>query len=290
MDQKIIDLFNEFTHTDMPRRVFMERLAALAGSTAAAYSALSLLDPGYAKAETVPENDSRITAERVEFPVPSGKMQAYLVNSKQGAAKRPGVLVIHENRGLTPHIEDITRRVAIDTGFTAMGVDLLSVQGGTPHPFDDDKAAQMFAKLDRNLEIKDLVASVDHLSKLPTATGKVGCIGFCFGGGMVNSLVLEAPPALVAGVAFYGPIQPLDNVSKIKAKLLLHYGGEDHGITDKYPEYDAALKKANVQHEAFIYPGAQHAFNNDTSPARYNADAAKLAWSRSIDFFKKNLA
>jgi len=290
MDQKIIDLFNEFTHTDMPRREFMEKLAALAGWTAAAYSALSLLDPGYAKAETVPENDARITGERIEFKGASGQVKAYLVNPKQGAAKRPGVLVIHENRGLTPHIEDITRRVAIDSGATAMGIDLLSAQGGTPRPFDDDKAAQLFAKLDRNVEIKDLVAGVDYLSKLPTATGKVGCIGFCFGGGMVNSLVLEAPAPLVAGVAFYGPIQSLENVSKIKAKLQLHYGGEDQHVNAKIPEYEAALKKANVSYEKFIYAGAQHAFNNDTSPARYNADAAKQAWSRSMDFFKKNLA
>jgi carboxymethylenebutenolidase len=288
MDQKIIDLYNEFTHSTMPRRLFMERLAALAGSTAAAYALLPLLQPDYAKAQTVPETDSRISAERVEFKGASGQMKAYLVQPKEGG-KRPGVLVIHENKGLTPHIEDITRRIAL-AGFTGLGIDLLSPQGGTPHPFDDDKATQLFAKLDRNLEIKDLAAGVDYLSKLPTATGKVGCIGFCFGGGMVNLLVQQAPTPLVAAVAFYGPIPPLDNVSKIKAKLLLNYGGEDHGITDKYPGYDEALKKANVQHEAYIYPGAQHAFNNDTSPARYNPEAAKLAWSRSVEFFKKNLA
>ena len=289
MDQKIIDLFNEFTHTDMPRRVFMERLAVLAGSTAAAYSALQLLDPGYAKAETVAANDSRIDGKRITFKGASGEVKGYLVQPKSGG-KHPGVLVIHENRGLTPHIQDITRRIVVDTGFTALGVDLLSPNGGTPEPFDDDQAAKLYDKLDRNLEVKDLVSAVDYLSKLPTATGKVGCIGFCFGGGMVNSLVMEAPAPLVAGVAFYGPIQPFDKVPNIKAKLLLNYGGEDHNITDKYPQYDEALKKAGVQHEAYIYPGAQHAFNNDTSPARYNAEAAKLAWSRSIEFFKKNLA
>jgi carboxymethylenebutenolidase len=289
MDQKIIDLFNEFTHTAMPRRQFMERLATLAGGTAAAYSALSLLDPGYAKAETVAANDPRIEGQRVTFKGASGDVKAYLVQPKSGG-KQPGVLVIHENRGLTPHIQDITRRITVDTGFTALGIDLLSPQGGTPEPFDDDKAAQLHAKLDTKVAIQDLVAATDYLSKLPTATGKVGCIGFCFGGGMVNLLVQEAPAPLVAGVAFYGPIPPLDNVSKIKAKLLLNYGGEDHNITDKYPGYDDALKKASVQHEAYIYEGAQHAFNNDTSPARYNADAAKLAWSRSVEFFKKNLA
>jgi len=178
----------------------------------------------------------------------------------------------------------------VDTGFTAFGIDLLSPNGGTPEPFDDDKAAQLHAKLDPKVAVQDLAAGADYLSKLPTATGKVGCIGFCFGGGMVNLLVQQAPAPLVAAVAFYGPIPPLDNVSKIKAKLLLNYGGEDHGITDKYPQYDEALKKANVQHEAYVYPGAQHAFNNDTSPARYNPEAAKLAWSRSVEFFKKNLA
>jgi len=288
MDQKIIDLFNEFTHTDMPRRQFMERLAMLAGGTAAAYAMMPLLEPGYANAQTVPENDPKISTERVEFKGASGQVKAYVAQPKEGG-KRPGVLVIHENRGLTPHIEDITRRIAL-AGFTGMGVDLLSVNGGTPHPYDDDKAAQLYAKLDRNLEIKDLVAGVDYLSKLPTATGKVGCIGFCFGGGMVNSLVMEAPAPLAAGVAFYGPIQPFDNVPKIKAKLMLHYAGLDTGITSHWPEYDEALKKANVVHEGFVYPNVNHAFNNDTGGERYNADAAKLAWGRSMDFFKKNLA
>ena len=212
-------------------------------------------------------------------------MRAYVATPREGPAKRGGVVVIHENRGLTPHIEDITRRVAL-AGHTAVGVDLLSPLGGTPP--DEDRAREMMGRLEQQAVVADLVAVVDWLAARPDANGKVGAVGFCWGGGMVNTLA-TASPRLTAAVPFYGVAAPTADVPKIRAKLLIHYAGNDPRINAGIPEYETALKAAKVDYRQFVYDGAEHAFNNDTAGARYNEAAAKLAWGRTIEFFNATL-
>jgi carboxymethylenebutenolidase len=283
MDQKIITLFDEYTHGGMNRRSFLDRLATLAGGAAAANALLPLLENNYALAQVVAESDPRIVAETFQVPGVQG-LSGYLVRPKAGG-KHPAVLVIHENRGLNPHIKDVTRRVATE-GFVALGLDYLSPIGGTPA--DEDKARDMIG----TLKGPDIVASgraaVAALASHPDSTGKVGAVGFCWGGGAVNSLAV-AEPNLGAGVAYYGRQPAADQVASIKAPLLLQYGGLDEPINKGIPDYEAALKKAGKTYEVHIYEGANHAFNNDTNAARYKKDAADLAWSRTIAFFKKHL-
>ncbi len=285
MDPKIIALYDEYTHAPLPRRVFLERLVALAGSSAAAAALLPMLDNNYANAAVVEPNDSRIGAEVVRIALPGGTMAAYVATPKDGPARRGGIVVIHENRGLNPHIRDIARRLAV-AGFTAAAVDMLYPQGGTPA--DEDKAREMFSRVDRNAAVRDLAAVVDWMKARPDSNGKVGVVGFCWGGAMAN-LLATASPALVAAVPFYGSAPPTSDVAKIRAKLLIHYAGNDPRINASWPDYDAALKAANVDHRAFFYEGTEHGFNNDTAGARYNAAAADLAWKRTLAFFEANL-
>lgn len=284
MDQRIIDLYDTFTHGGMSRRSFLDRLASLAGSAAAATALLPVLKNDYAKADTVDEKDPRIVAEMVEIPGVPG-LKGYLVRPKSGD-KLPTVLVIHENRGLNPHIKDVTRRMATE-GFVALGVDYLSLMGGTPA--DEDKGREMIGQLKQPDIVAYGKAAVAFLKSLPNGNGKVGAVGFCWGGGAVNNLAV-AEPDLSAGVAYYGSQPKAEDVPKIHAALLLHYGGLDKRINAGIPAYEAALKKAGKTYEIHVYEGANHAFNNDTNEARYDKQAADLAWSRTVAFLKQQLA
>ena len=284
MDQRIIDLYDEYTHAPLERRVFIKRLTALAGSTAGAMAALPLLESNHAFAATVPPNDARIEASHVTYPGASAPIRAYLARPK-GTAKLPAVVVIHENRGLTPHIEDVARRAALE-GFVALAPDLLSPFGGA-HA-DEDAARQLFAKVNPATALADLVAGVSYLKARADASGKIGCIGFCWGGGMANNLAVSVPE-LAAAVPFYG-IQPAAaDVPKIRAKLLLHYASNDDRINAGVPAYEAALKAAGLSYTKHVYEGTQHAFHNDTAGARYNTEAAELAWRRTVEFLNATL-
>ena len=283
MDQKFIDLFDRYTHGGMNRRDFLERLALLAGSTAAATALLPVLENNYAHAELVPENDPAIKAEMVEI---APGIKGYLVRPAAGGTY-PAVLVIHENRGLNPHIKDVTRRMAKE-GFIAFGGDYLTAQGGTPA--DEEKAREMIGKLKPEDALAFSRAATDALAKLPGSNGKVGAVGFCWGGGAVNALAAAEDPNLRAGVAYYGRQAAAADVPKISAPLLLHYAGLDERINAGIADFEAALKANGKTYELFMYEGANHAFNNDTNAARYNKEAADLAWSRTVAFLKKNLA
>jgi carboxymethylenebutenolidase len=284
MDQRIIDLYDRFTHGEMNRRSFLDKLAHLAGSSAAAVALLPMLQNDYAKAAIIPADDARLVSGRVSFESPKGKIDGYLTRLK-GNAKRPAVLVIHENRGLNPHLEDVARRLALD-GFLAYAIDLLSLVGGTPA--NEDEARDLHPKLNQDDALVALVAAVDFLKKYPESTGKVGAVGFCFGGLMVNRLA-AASPELDAGVAYYGRQVPAAQVPNIKASLLLHYAENDAGVNAGIADYEAALKANNKSYVIHTYPGTQHAFNNDTGAARYNKAAADLAWQRTIAFFTEKL-
>jgi carboxymethylenebutenolidase len=286
MDRRIVELYDEYTHKPLARRVFMRRLAALTGSTAAAFAVLPMLENNYAQAAIVDPGDSRVTAGMINYPGASGGLRAYLATPAAGPAKRAGVIVIHENRGLNPHIEDVARRLAVE-GFTAMAPDLLTPLGGTPP--DEDTARSLIARVDRVVAVRDLVAAVPYLKGRPDSNGKVGAVGFCWGGGMTNQLAANAPD-LAAAAPFYGPVPSAEDAAKIKASLMLHYAGNDARINAGVPSYEAALKAAGVRYEVNMYDGVEHAFHNDTNAGRYNKAAAELAWSRTVAFLKKNLA
>ncbi len=286
MDRRIIALYDEYTHKPLERRVFLRRLAALTGSTAAAFAVLPALENNYAQAAIVEPGDARVTAGMINYPGASGGLRAYLATPTSGPAKRAGVIVIHENRGLNAHIEDVARRLAVD-GFTALAPDLLSPLGGTPA--DEDTARSLIAKVDRVVAVRDLVAAIPYLKGRPDSNGKVGAVGFCWGGSMTNQLAVNAPD-LAAAVPFYGSVASADDAAKIKAPLMLHYAGNDKRINDGVPSYEAALKAAGVPYELHMYDNVEHAFHNDTAGARYNKAAAELAWSRTVAFLKKNLA
>ncbi len=285
MDQRIIDLYDDFTHGGMSRRSFLDKLAALAGSATAATALLSVLQNNYAKAQTVQESDPRITTETVDIPGAQG-LEGYLVKPKDASGKLPTVIVIHENRGLNPHIKDVTRRMATE-GFIALGLDYLSPMGGTPA--DEDKGREMIGQLKQPDVIAYGKAAVAYLKSRPDGNGKVGAIGFCWGGGAVNNLAVNEPN-LNAGVAYYGGQPKAEDVPKINAALMLHYGGLDERINAGIATYEAALKQAGKTYEIYVYEGANHAFNNDTNAARYDKEAAELAWSRTVNFLKKQLA
>jgi carboxymethylenebutenolidase len=285
MDRRIIELYDDYTHRPLERRVFLERLAALAGGTAAAMALLPLLENNYAQAAIVEPGDGRIATSTGSFPGATGEIRAYLAVPKAGPAKRAGVIVIHENRGLNPHIQDVARRVAV-AGFTGLAPDMLTPLGGTPA--DEDAARAAIGRLDRADAVRNLVAAVAYLKSRPDATGGVGAVGFCWGGGMVNLLAVAAPD-LTAGAPFYGLVAPAADVPKIRARLQLHYAGNDPRINAGLAEYEAALKAAGKPYELFVYEGSEHAFHNDTAGARYNKAAAELAWSRTIAFFRQTL-
>jgi carboxymethylenebutenolidase len=283
MEQKYIDLFDRYTHGGMNRRDFLERLSTLAGSAAAATALLPILENNYAHAEMVPENDPSIVAETVEV---APGIKGYLVRPK-AAGTYPVVFVIHENRGLNPHIKDVTRRVAKE-GFIAFGGDFLTAKGGTPA--DADKARDMIGTLTPQDITSFGTAALDALAKIEGGNGKVGAVGFCWGGGVVNQLAVSGDANLKAGVAYYGMQPKAAEVPKITAPLMLHYAGLDERINAGIKDYEAALKANGKVFELFVYDGVNHAFNNDTNAARYNKAAADLAWGRTIGFFRKYLA
>ena len=283
--QAMIDAYDEYTHLTLDRRRFMERLTLLAGSGAAAALIAPMLAANKASAAMVEENDSRLAAEDVTYPGGAGEMKGYLVQPKDAAGPLPGVIVIHENRGLNPHIRDVARRVALE-GFIALAPDFLSPLGGTPE--DEDKARDLFSTLDMTAAVNNAEASRVYLAGYEQANGQVGAVGFCWGGGLVNRLAV-ASPALGAAVAYYGAQPPTDQVSSIEAPLLLHYAGLDERINAGIDAYKAALEAAGKTFEIHMYEGVNHAFNNDTSEARYDKKAADLAWSRTVAFLKKNL-
>ncbi len=283
MDQNIIDLFDEYTHKPLRRDEFISRLAKLTGTMAAALAILPLLESNYARAAEPLSND--LVEEEVSYPGDGVTMKGYLVRPKAGG-KRGGVVVIHENRGLTPHIKDVTRRAAA-AGYTALGVDALSVFGGTPA--NEDEGRTKIGQLDKAQNLKNYLLSLEYLRNRPDANGKTGCVGFCWGGAMANQLAVN-DPKLNAAVAFYGMQADVADVPKIKAHLLLNYAETDERVNAGITAYEAALKAAGVKYELYIYPGTQHAFHNDTSAARYNEAAAKLAWERTLKVFKETLA
>ncbi|HEX2556148.1 MAG TPA: dienelactone hydrolase family protein [Microvirga sp.] len=284
MDQRIIDLYDDFTHGDYSRRDFLDRLARLAGSAAAGAALLPLLQNNYALAQVMPESDPRIAAETVDVPGAQG-LKGYLVKPA-GAGKLPAVIVIHENRGLNPHIKDVTRRMAAE-GFLALGLDYLSPMGGTPA--DEDKGREMIGQLKPDDVIAYGKAAVAFLETHANGNGRVGAMGFCWGGAAVNNLAVNEPK-LDAGVAYYGRQPKTEDVAKIQAPLMLHYAGLDQGINAGIPAYEAALKAAGKAYELHMYEGVNHAFNNDTGAARYDKAAADLAWGRTVAFLKRHLA
>lgn len=283
---EVLGLFDQFVHGQISRRDFLNRAGKLAVAGASATVLLQSLSPNFAEAKQIDENDVRIKAKYVEYPSPNGngKLRGYLVYPANVTTKLATVLVVHENRGLNPHIEDIARRLAID-GFIAFAPDALFTLGG--YPGDEDKARELFQKLDQTKTREDFIAAADVLKKLPEGNGKVGVVGFCYGGGIANFLATRLPD-LGAAVPFYGGQPSEEDAAKIKAPLLLQYAGKDERINAGWPKYEAALKAAKVDYQAFIYPEVQHGFNNDTTP-RYDAAAAKLAWDRTVGFFRQHL-
>jgi len=284
MHQKIINLYEEYTEGTLDRREFLKRLAFLAGGTAAAYTLLSQLETKVAMAEVVPKDDPRLHTETVLYPGQTGDVRAYWARPK-GEEELPGVIVIHENRGLNDHIKDVTRRMALE-GFLAIAPDALSPLGGTPE--DSNEARSRLRELDTQDTIKNFVAAVQYLKTHPLSTGRVGCTGFCWGGGMTNQVAVHSPD-LSAAVPYYGSQPAVEDVPKIKASLLLNYAGLDKRINKGIPAFEEALKLAKVNYKIYMYEGAQHAFNNDTNASRYHKEAAQLAWKRTVAFFKVKL-
>jgi carboxymethylenebutenolidase len=285
-DQEVLDLFDQYVHGIIDRRGFLDRAGKYAVGGLTAVGILEALSPKFAEAQQVAKDDKRIKAEYVEYPSPQGNgtMRGYLVRPASATGKLGAILVVHENRGLNPHIEDIARRLALDN-FMAFAPDALFPVGG--YPGDEDKARELFGKLDAAKRQADFVAAAQWLKNRPDSTGKVGVVGFCFGGGIANYLATQIPD-LAAAVPFYGGQPNAADVPKIKAPLLIHYAGTDERINAGWPAYEAALKAANVPYTAHIYAGTQHGFNNDTTP-RYDEAAAKLAWQRTVEFFKKHV-
>ena len=285
-DPELLALFDAYVHGGIDRRQFLDRAARFAAGTTTAAALLEALSPKFAEAQQVAKDDERIKGELVEFPSPAGygTMRGYLVKPANAKGKLPAVLVVHENRGLNPHIEDIARRVALDD-FLAFAPDALFPLGG--YPGDEDKAREVFPKLDQERTREDFVAAAAWLKARPDGSGKVGVVGFCYGGGIANMLATRMPD-LGGAVPFYGMQAKAEDVPKIKCPLLIHYAEQDDRINAGWPAYEAALKASGVKYEAYIYPGTQHGFNNDTTP-RFDKSAAALAWERTMTFFKANL-
>jgi len=283
---EVLRLFDQYVHGLIDRRGFLDRAARFAVNGLTATMLLDALNPRFAEAQQIAKDDARLTASTVEYDSPkgTGKMRGYLVVPAKRSGKLPGVLVVHENRGLNPHIEDIARRIALEQ-YVAFAPDALTALGG--YPGDEDKARELFAKLDQQKTREDFVAAVAWLQKRPECSGKVGVVGFCYGGGITNMLATRVPD-LAAAVPFYGAQPPPEEVAKIKAPLLIHYAEKDERINAGIPAFEAALKANHVKYQVFTYPGTQHGFNNDTTP-RYDKVAATLAWQRTMDFFKANL-
>lgn len=285
-DPEVLKLFDQYVHGFITRRGFLASASRFAVGAVTAEGLLEALQPRFAQAQQVAGNDPRIAARFVEMPSPKGygKLRGYLVQPAAPKGKLPTVLVVHENRGLNPHIEDIARRLALDN-FIAFAPDALTPLGG--YPGDEDKARELFAKLDQAKTREDFLAAAEYLKHLPAGNGRMAVVGFCYGGGIANFLATRIPD-LTAAVPFYGPQPAAADAARIKAPLLLHYAEKDERITSGWPAYEAALKAAGVKYEAYIYPGTEHGFNNDTTP-RYDETAAKVAWQRTIAFLNAHL-
>ncbi|MEO8678014.1 MAG: dienelactone hydrolase family protein, partial [Vicinamibacterales bacterium] len=285
-DPELLILFDAYVHGAVDRRGFLDRARKFAVGGVTAGMLLDSLSPKFAEAQVVPKDDKRLKIEWVTYPSPNGSTvtKGYLVRPATATGKLPGILVVHENRGLNPHIEDIARRLALD-GFMALAPDALAPLGG--YPGDEDKARELFPKLDQTKSREDFVAAAAYLKGRADCTGHIGTVGFCYGGSIVNMLATRIPD-LKGGVPFYGGQPTAEEAAKIKSPLLIQYAGNDTRVNAGWPAYETALKAANVKYETFIYPGVEHGFNNDTTP-RYDAAAAKLAWERTVAFFKKNV-
>jgi len=282
MNERITGLYKDYISGGIDRRDFLKKLTLYAGSTAVAASLLPVLE---ANASALTQSDSDLVTEFISYPSESGEMKAFL--ARPGVSKKyPAVIVIHENRGLQPHIQDVTRRMA-SAGFLSIAPDALSPLGGTPDN-DPDKARTMMGELNPEQTTKNFVAAVKYLETHPLSNGKVGCTGFCWGGAMTNQVAVNAS-SLDAAVPYYGRQPAPEDVAKIKAPVMAHYAGDDAGINQGIPAFEEALKKAGIEYKIFMYEGAKHAFNNDSNPERYNAGAAKLAWDRTVGFFKEKL-
>jgi carboxymethylenebutenolidase len=284
MEKKIIDLYNDYDLGLIGRREFMTKLAVIAGGVTAAYSLLSMLGNDHANAEIISREDPRIRAEYVDYRGTAGDIRAYLATTDK-EAKVPGIVVIHEVFGLNPHIEDVARRLATE-GFMALAPDALSPAGGTPE--DRNEAVTLVRQLDGEATVNNYVAAVKYLLSHPKSNGNAGVIGFCWGGGMANQVAVKSPE-LKAAVPFYGNQPKPEDVHKIKASLLLHYAGNDNRINQGIAAFEEALKKASIDYRLYMYEGADHAFFNDTNPARYNKEASQLAWKRTIEFLNEKL-
>ncbi len=285
-DQKLLNLFDRYVHGQINRREFLEGASKFAVGGLSAAAILESLNPQYVQAQQIPEDDPQLRTETIEYPSPqgSGTIRAYLARPANSSGNLPGVVVIHENRGLNPHIKDVARRTGL-AGFLALAPDALTPLGGYPGNDDDGRALQR--ELDRGKMTEDFVAAALHLKSHPECSGRIGVVGFCFGGGMANTLAVRLPD-LAAAVPFYGGQPAAEDVPKIKAPLLLHYGELDTRVNKGWPDYEAALKANGVTYTAHIYEGANHGFHNDTTP-RYDQAAATLAWQRTIDFFNQRL-
>ncbi|MER9340156.1 dienelactone hydrolase family protein [Mesorhizobium sp. M0601] len=284
--QAMIDAYDEYTHLTLDRRRFMEQLTRLAGSGAAAAAIAPLLAANSAQAAIVAEDDPRVKGEDISYPGSAGEMKGYLVRPAEQTGKLGTVIVVHENRGLNPHIRDVARRVALE-GFVALAPDFMTSLGGTPD--DENRARDLFSQLDPAQVAANAVATVAYLKGYKDGNGKVGAVGFCWGGGTVNMLAVNAPD-LAAAVAYYGMQPQAEDVPKIKAALMLHYAGLDTRTNAGIDAFKKALDAAHVEYSVYVYEGANHAFNNDTSAARYDKKAADLAWGRTIAFLKEKLA
>jgi carboxymethylenebutenolidase len=285
-DPELLILFDAYVHGAIDRRGFLDKARKYAVGGVTAAMLLDALNPKFAEAQQVAKDDKRLKTEYLEYASPQGygKMRGYLARPAGSAGKLPAILVVHENRGLNPHIEDIARRLALDN-YMAFAPDALFPLGG--YPGDEDKAREHFPKLDQAKTREDFVAAAHYVRTRPDCTGRLGAVGFCYGGGIVNMLATRVPE-LRAGVPFYGGPAPAADVPKIKAALMIQFAEQDERINAAWPTYEAALKSAGVKYEAHTYPGTQHGFNNDTTP-RYDEKAAKLAWQRTLDFFGKHL-
>jgi carboxymethylenebutenolidase len=285
-DPEVLKLFDKYVHGQLSRRGFLQAATKFAAGAVTAEGLLAALSPNFADAQQVPVDDARIKTAYVEYPSPNGygKLRGYLAQPAAAKGKLPTVLVVHENRGLNPHIEDIARRLALEN-FIAFAPDALFPLGG--YPGDEDKARELFPKLDQAKTHEDFVAAAGILQTLPQGNGKLGVVGFCYGGGIANLLATRLPD-LVAAAPFYGAPPPLEDVPKIKASLLVQHAGKDERLLQTWPKYEEALKAAKVHYTAYIYPGVEHGFNNDTTP-RYDEAAAKLAWQRTLTLFNQSL-
>jgi carboxymethylenebutenolidase len=285
-DQEVLILFDAYVHGNIDRRTFLDKASKYAAGGMTALMILDALNPKFAEARQVPVDDKRLETERIEYPSPqgSGTMKGYLCRPAKASGKLPGIIVAHENRGLNPHIEDVARRLALES-FMTFAPDALAPLGG--YPGNEDEARTAFGKLDQARTREDFVAAANYLKARPDCTGKLGVVGFCWGGGMSHTLAIRLPD-LAAAVPFYGNLPDPSEAAKVKAPLLIHFAETDPRINAAWPAYEEALKAAHASYAAYTYPGTQHGFNNDTTP-RYDEKAAKLAWDRTVEFFRKNL-